>query len=1517
MSKSFKVLSSSSKEKRDFDWTICVLCQNQTHESTIVPGRGKRDDKGMGYSTLAKELSNARDANFNPLNIDFDRFDDGSGIEQTLRVHQACWHKLCRNEYSQLKLDRWIKRTTLSDVTDESSSVKTQKVSRSKTIPNVNDACLFCDGMDGDLHNASTFAIDNTVRQYAIKLNDTNLLRKIASGDLVAIEAKYHKSCMTKLFNDARAKDISSNETNITSLHAIALAELISYIDEACSLPDTAPVFRLADLAEMYYQRLVDMGMSPETQVNKTRLKERLLSNCPHLTATKHGREIVFVLDRDLGDAVIRACSKDADIMSLANAANILRSHIFRNDYTFNGKLDRGEQIKSVPDVLLAFVNMLIEGPNIKSQLDRTIHQRNAGLTIAQLIVFNCVKRPKLQSHIRHKKSNETPLPIYVGLKLHSETRKRELVDRLHNLGLSISYDRLLRMSSGIANRLCSQYEIDGVVCPPELQAGIFTVGQADNIDHNPSSVSAKDSFHGTAHSICQHPDRNNYGQNQLDALYSDESSQTKYVQQLPAKYTSIPAVQPLPKDAHVPIYFGPIRQPLDETRVHRDECKPEYTWLENITELCKKTELCENETASWAAFHASKQENVPSVKTNLSLLPFFREKSNSVAMISHIMNNNAAITQHLNPGQTPILTLDQPLYAIAKQIQWQQPAIYGEDKYVIMLGGLHTEMAALRTIGDILDNSGWVDALSQADIASPGTCEGFLRASHVTKTRRAHQVTAAALYQLQQKAYLSLTEIDNSAHTESVEFAEWCSQRSEIYPQFHFWQTILNFELDILQFVKSMRVSDFNLYISSQSNLIPWFFALDHSNYARWLPVHVRDMSTLYDRCADVFYEFQRGAFTAKKTVRPFSAISLDQAHEQLNALVKGDGGAVGLTEDPAALRRWVVAGPQIARQINDFEDGFDDDNSGIILKPHHEQTKAVQERFVKDVRSLVSTIEEMGNPFLEESMDLFNLNSKAVMSQGVVNDLKNIKALGKEKYELFIEERFQSNMKSIGSTIPRNNLGMFSKPGIEKHKTTGRLTALKNDRALFSRLYIASQTRGGDLKEFFRHENQCTPPSLSTGGQMRQGEKHQLLDCLEESSINEHITTCIVDCKVLDGPAVVHFLVPGTCVTFEDYAKEVFLPYILKELATVIRIDIVWDVYKSDSLKNLTREKRGCGIRRRVSSSTRIPGNWAGFLRNSENKQELFRFLAQKCVEHEIGENKIIYSTMDDQVMCTSGGTITTTLSPCSHEEADTRIFVHINDMAMNGYKKIMIRTVDTDVVVIAIAKFVEMGLEEMWIAFGTGKSYRQIKIHDIVNRIGEEKSVALTFFHAFTGCDTVSFFANCGKKSAWKAWQAYPEATNAFYALCSKPSDVSTIVIEALERFVVLMYDRSTELKGVDEARRYLFCKKSREIENIPPTATALLEHTKRAAFQAGYIWGQCLDPKPFVPSPCDWGWQKCDQHWEIMWTTLSEASKACYELLCCKCKKICKGNCKCHKANLQCTSLCTCDGQCYSN
>ena len=80
-----------------------------------------------------------------------------------------------------------------------------------------------------------------------------------------------------------------------------------------------------------------------------------------------------------------------------------------------------------------------------------------------------------------------------------------------------------------------------------------------------------------------------------------------------------------------------------------------------------------------------------------------------------------------LNPGQVPVVTADQPIYALAKQIQWHWPEDYCEEKFIFIFGGLHIEMAALRSIGTLLHDSGWVSAITEAGIASAGTADSFL----------------------------------------------------------------------------------------------------------------------------------------------------------------------------------------------------------------------------------------------------------------------------------------------------------------------------------------------------------------------------------------------------------------------------------------------------------------------------------------------------------------------------------------------------------------------------------------------------------------------------------------------------------------------------------------------------------------------------------------------------------------------------------------------------------------------
>jgi hypothetical protein len=376
----------------------------------------------------------------------------------------------------------------------------------------------------------------------------------------------------------------------------------------------------------------------------------------------------------------------------------------------------------------------------------------------------------------------------------------------------------------------------------------------------------------------------------------------------------------------------------------------------------------------------------------------------------------------YVNPGQTPIIAMDQPLFAIGKQIQWNKTDTYGEDRYIVMMGGLHIEMATLKMLGHWLNNSGWASALVQADITTSGKAEAMLKGSHVTRSCYAHQVSACALYILLRNAY---TAYRNQNNDEPMTFNEWSKEKLVTHPQFKYWSTALELELMLMHFVRSLREGDFSLYVQSLGQIVPWLFALDHNHYARWLPVHIRDMLTLQAKHPAIYAEFQAGKFVVQKSPHVFSMIPLDHNHEQENEAIKGEGGAVGLTENPAALRRWMIAGPEVARAVKEFEATFVSTKSDDVR--HHEQVLSVQKSFSKNVQSLVSVIEELGNPFIEDSTDLLVLDTKDVMPQCVTESVKNAQEMGQSQYDKFVDERLVHCTKAITDTIPRNQLPLF----------------------------------------------------------------------------------------------------------------------------------------------------------------------------------------------------------------------------------------------------------------------------------------------------------------------------------------------------------------------------------------------------------------------------------------------------------------------------------------------------------
>ena len=110
---------------------------------------------------------------------------------------------------------------------------------------------------------------------------------------------------------------------------------------------------------------------------------------------------------------------------------------------------------------------------------------------------------------------------------------------------------------------------------------------------------------------------------------------------------------------------------------------------------------------------------------------------------------------------------------------------------------------------------------------------------------------------------------------------------------------------------------------------------------------------------------------------------------------------------------------------------------------------------------------------------------------------------------------------------------------------------------------------------------------------------------------------------------------------------------------------------------------------------------------------------------------------------------------LVPCAHEEADTRLLLHAKHASETGQNSIIIRTVDSDVVVLALHAFPMLNLTHLWIEYGVGRHKRFLPIHQFAEKLGNNVCGGILFWHAFTEYDTVSAFAGHRRRTSWEAW------------------------------------------------------------------------------------------------------------------------------------------------------------------
>ena len=275
--------------------------------------------------------------------------------------------------------------------------------------------------------------------------------------------------------------------------------------------------------------------------------------------------------------------------------------------------------------------------------------------------------------------------------------------------------------------------------------------------------------------------------------------------------------------------------------------------------------------------------------------------------------------------------------------------------------------------------------------------------------------------------------------------------------------------------------------------------------------------------------------------------------------------------------------------------------------------------------------------------------------------------------------------------------------------------------------------------------------------------------------------------------------------------------------------------------------------------SPSTPVPKQWAKYISNPRNKINLCTFLTQALSE--LGRKKL----PQGKCLVIGGGcsdgesslhirrdhaTVTLRDLQANHEEADTRLLFHAKH-ASQPDSRIIIHSPDTDVLVLGISFYDELGCKELWLRTGSKDRLRYIPLYEISIKVGPKICKALPEFHALTGSDATSAFAGVGKKRAYNIF----EDSEIHQESLSQLGQITLTedVIKQCVKFVFSLYPTTKKTpSSMDELRYLLFCQKRQKSEALPPTSDSFIQHLKRANYQI-LVWRKSLIGNQDLPEP----------------------------------------------------------------
>ena len=467
-----------------------------------------------------------------------------------------------------------------------------------------------------------------------------------------------------------------------------------------------------------------------------------------------------------------------------------------------------------------------------------------------------------------------------------------------------------------------------------------------------------------------------------------------------------------------------------------------------NLLWILVRLHAKEKQKASgWTGFNISVRNKVQVSQDVIGYLPTIDAPATDMATVHEVLVQLLKIKNTLKL-KSIVLVFDQALYAKATEVQWKQIERFKD--IVLRMGVFHTTCTLLSIIGKRFQDAGLRDLCVESGVIAEGSVAGVLDGRRYNRGVRLHKIMYEALMRLVWQGFgawieenhkESKTTVDSffseigelyddicetqfkkhMTSTPSVDFVKMFDKyieflRHENGKLSKFWLSYLDMVEILLRLLRALREGNWELHVLAIRSMIPWCFAYDNVNYARYLSSYLSEMSHLGEEHPDVLAYLRSGGFSVQiGTMNTFGRIPVDQTCEEtVNRDTQTPGGTKGFSLKPGAVSKYYLVAEYRSIFMRQFKEML---HVGTAATVQHTDLQASRiRRDEDDVKLVMSMLKGSWiNPFKGEEQDLVCLSSGKLATPEIEKDLLQAELFGEKAYKTFCKKRLESDPPKV----------------------------------------------------------------------------------------------------------------------------------------------------------------------------------------------------------------------------------------------------------------------------------------------------------------------------------------------------------------------------------------------------------------------------------------------------------------------------------------------------------------------